>query len=341
MSKAAIARGVDIATHALVPMAGALAALGFYRREAEGDRRRAAIAATFGAAGFAPDMDGGIDWLSNVSDSLYFLQHRGLSHTLVGAPLFALALLGALVLAARWSPARFGLFVWRPVLVPAAILGSFTHLLFDIVTYAGVPLFWPFAYGRVSLFLFHWVVIWILPLAGVVMVLHMMGRMSRRRVVQAGAALVALLVLLAGVRLATRPWDEGEDALIYSRSSELEWTVVKPLPNGSFEAYLYRLGERGEPMWFASDVPPNATAAVEKALATPAFKGFLLGSFGPVVTRAAATPSGGWNVTFTDVAQRFEALHGPQWTPSDEFEEWGYLALVVEDDRVRPLHTGW
>lgn len=334
---------MDVATHLLVPYAAALAALGFWRRDDVGDRPRAAVAAVFGIAGAAPDLDGLLDPLSEWSDSLYWLQHRGVSHAAVGAPLFALAALGLLVLAARLWPRRMGLFAWRPAFLTAAVLGSYTHLLLDGLTYGGVPLWWPFAYGRVTFPVYHWLVFWLLPVAGLPLALHAFGRLPRRRVVQAGALVVALLLAVGGLRLATRPWGEPEGTLVYTTNSDFAWVVATPLPNGSWELRTVRGDERSDPAWFRDDAPPEAADAIGRAKGTAAYRGFLMGSFGPRVTTAERLPEGTWNVTFTDVAQRYEAtVLEPRWTPASTPEAWGYASfLVFPDGRVEPTHRGW
>ena len=332
---------MDVATHALVPLAGALAAFGFLRRDAPQDRRKAAIAGVFGVAGFAPDLDGIIDPLSARFDALYWLQHRGVSHTLVGAPLFALVALAALVLLARAWPRGASLYVWRPALVPAAVLGSWTHLVLDGITYSGVPLLWPFAFGRVGFPLFHWLVWWLFPVGVLVLALHAARRLSRRRVVQAGALVVVALVLVAGVRAATRPWDAGEDERVFPRNSMLEWTVAQPHENGSWLVQTERAGARSDPQWFEAREPAEADGAVDRARSTDAYRGFRMGSFGPVVV-TALREGDVWNVTFTDVAQRYEALRGPRWSPTEPFEAWGYVAFRVHDDgRIDVTHRGW
>lgn len=332
---------MDVATHLLVPYAAALAALGFWRRGAEGDARRASWAAAFGAAGAAPDLDGLVDPLSERWHALYWLQHRGASHALVGAPVFALLLVLALALLARRWPRLFGLFAWRPALAGAAVLGSWTHLLLDSVTYAGVPLWWPFAFGRVAVGPFHWLVFWLLPVSALALGLHAFGRLSRRRVVAAGALVVAALVVVAGVRAATFPRDEPEGAQVHARSSPLEWTVLVPHANGSWEGYVTRLGERGESAWYVPAEPPEARDAVARAKGTDAWRGFLMGSFGPVVVQATPAGEGAWRVVLLDVAQRHEATHDPDWTPVEPFEEWGYVQLLVTEERVEVEHAGW
>ena len=332
---------MDVATHLLVPYAAALLVLGFWRRDAPGDRPRAAWAAVFGIAGFAPDLDGLVDPLSRHFDSLYWLQHRGLSHTAVGAPLFALAALGILVLAARLWPRRMSLFAWRPALVPAAVLGSYTHLLLDAVTYGGVPLWWPFAFGRVMFPLYHWLVFWLLPVAALPLALHAFGRLSRPRVVQAGALVVVLLLAVGAYRWAQRPSDEPAGTLVFSTNDADAWVVVRPLPNGTWEVALARGGARLDPAWFGDDFPPEAADAIARARGTDAYRGFLMGSFGPVVT-TARPQEGAWNVTIVDVAQRYESMLEPRWTPADTPEAWGYVSFLVwPDGRVDVTHRGW
>lgn len=331
---------MDVATHLLVPYAAALVAFGYWRRDEPADRRKAAYAAVFGIAGFSPDLDGILDPLSHV-DSLYWLQHRGLSHTAVGAPLFALAALGLLVLGARLWPRRMSLFAWRRGLVPAAVLGSYTHVLLDGVTYGGVPLWWPFADGRWGFPLFHWLVFWLLPVSAIPLLFHTLGKLRRRDMVAAGALVVAILVGLGAFRAAMRPWDEPEGSLVYSTESELEWIVARPAGNGSWELETVRGDERTRRIWFSNDVPPDAEDEVARVLDTDAYRGFLMGSFGPRVTRAEPHPAGGWNVTVSDVVQRYEAMHGPDWAPSEPFEEWGYVSFRVDGDSIEVLHRGW
>lgn len=332
---------MDIATHIIVPYAAILVALGFWRRDAPGDRGRASWAAVFGVAGVAPDLDGIIDPLSEHFDSLYWLQHRGVSHTLLGAPVFGLILLGILALVARRWPKRFGLFAYRPALLAAASLGALTHLVLDVVTYSGVPLLWPFLEGRVSLQHFHWLVGWLLPVAAIALLAHAFGRLSRRGLVMWGAFVVAALLVVAGVRAWSKPHDEPEGALVFPQDSDVSWTVLTPLPNGTWEGHTYRLGARSGYAWFEPNEPPEAAAAVERARATDAYAGFRMGAFGPEIVRAETLADGAWNVTLVDVAQRYEATHGARWTPAEPMESWGYVAFVVRGDEVAVTHRGW
>ncbi len=332
---------VDVATHFLVPYAGALAALGLARRGVMADPGRLALAVAFGLGGAAPDLDGLLDPLSEWDSAWFALQHRGASHSLVGAPVLALVVVGALAVASRWWPSRLSAFAWRPAIGVAAALGSLSHLALDAVTFGGVPLAWPFVDGRVTLGIFGWLVWWLFPVGVVVIALHAWGRLGPRRVVVAGALVVAALVVVAGVRLAERPWP-GDGALVFPTDRDLVWMVATPAANGSWLVESSRLGARSDPAWFEPSTPPGAEGAFAIVRDSDAYRGFLLGAFGPVVERAERRADGGWNVSFVDVAQRYYATHAPSWTTTDPHDAWGLLALVVREDRVTAVtHRGW
>lgn len=329
---------MDVATHLLVPYAGALAALGLWRRDVS-DRRRAALALAFGVAGFAPDLDGAVKWLAELHDGLYFMQHRGVSHSLVGAPLFALAFAGGLSLLARRFR-RLDLFLWRPGFLAAVVLGSWTHLVLDAVTLAGVPLLWPFAFGRWTLGIFSWLLIWMLLPAAAVLSLHAAGRVTRRGVVAAGAFAVVALLAVGGLRVAERP-EIAPGELVFPRASAFEWLVATPLPEGGWRLALERDAARHDPRDFVPSEPPEAAAAVARARDTDNYRGYLLGRYGPEVV-VALPVAGGWDVSFTDAAQRYEALSGPRWTPTEpDLDAWGYVRFVVREADVEAVHRGW
>lgn len=328
---------MDIATHFFVPYAAALLALGFWRRDAPGDDARAAWALAFGLGGFAPDLDGGLRWLVERVDALWWMQHRGVSHTLVGAPVFALFFAGVLALLARRFPRRLALVAWRPGLALAAVLGSMTHLLLDILTYAGVPLLWPFAEGRVSLRVYGWLLFEMLLPLTVVSALHLWGKATRRHVIVVGALAVAYLLVVGGMRLAERP-AEPEGGHVFPRTKGEGWLVLTPHANGSWEARA----DGHEAQWYADDAPPEAAEAIARAEDTHTFRGFRMGLFGPLVTTARPLPdASGWNVTFVAVAQRYEALHDPSWTPTRPHDRWGMMGFEVRGDEVRETWRGW
>ncbi|MBW3582628.1 MAG: metal-dependent hydrolase [Euryarchaeota archaeon] len=343
---------MDVFTHFLLPYAAAIVLFGLHRAKASGLsieeeavwERRAALAAVFGFAGFAPDLDGFMSGLKHLP-GLYFIQHRGLSHTLIGAPLYALAATGLLALAARRWPERLGIFRWRNGFIPAAILGSWTHLVLDGLTYSGVPLLWPFAAGRVTLHLFHWIIDWFFPIGLVVIALHLFRRFDRIAVARAGVALVLAMVILAGARFGNMPDPEEPGALVFPRDDPKEWTVLVPV-DGGWEGRLWRDGRYAGIMTFHDDRQPGSEEAIETARSSDAYKGFLMGSFGPVIIQSHQEGDR-WTVIFIDVAQRFEAATGPEWTPTQESwsragtQDWGYLELSVSNPEVSVRAWGW
>ncbi|HEX2065540.1 MAG TPA: metal-dependent hydrolase, partial [Candidatus Thermoplasmatota archaeon] len=254
---------MDGATHFLVPYAAALLALGAWRSDAP--RHRVAWAASFGIGGWAPDADVAVDWMTRLWPSLYLLQHRGFSHSLLGAPVFALAVAAALAaLAAGWP--RVQHLRWARGTVLAALLGSLTHLALDSVTYGGVPLLWPFASGRVMWPAFHWLVWWLFPIGLALIGLHLWGRLDRRAMVACGAAFVLVLAGVAAVRLAGRP-EAPPGGHVYPRGDVGEWVVLWP-EEGGWRAELVRDGAVANSTRFLGSVPPGAEEAVARARAT-------------------------------------------------------------------------
>lgn len=333
---------MDVFTHFLVPYAAALWALGLWRnRPVELDRQeqwrhRLALAAVFGIAGAAPDLDSLTAWARHLGN-LHFLQHRGFSHSLLGAPLFGLLSAGMLALVARfWRRAAW--LHWRRGHVAAALLGSLTHLVLDGITYGGVPLLWPWTSHRFTLGLFGWLVIWLAPLGALAIALHLFGRLSAKRMAWAGVVVVALLMATAGVRFASMPQTEpGEE--LYARSSHREWMVLQEEVEGwSVRLMRDRLPEG---RWQnASHLPPGSEAPVALAMDTNAYRGFLLSTFGPIVTQAQSQ-NGSWEVTFTAVVPHFDATHDARWTPAQPRESWGKLIVEVEGEEVRVRQWGW
>lgn len=338
-------RRVDVLTHFFIPYVVALFVLGLHKtpRTAFVDiaRRENALAyaVVFGLAGFAPDLDSVLSWASHHGD-LYFLQHRGVSHTLLFAPLFGFVTTGLLHALAVWRPQRFGRFRFRPGFIPVTILGAWTHLLLDLFTYAGVPLWWPFSFERVSYPFYHWIVVWLFPVLLVVLGLHLWGKLGTRHIAGVGAVVIVVLLVLAGVRDHYRP--DLTDGEAYPRGKVVEWTVVRPV-EGGYEAILYTRGvpDPGSRAFYPDEIEPGTEPAVAQAKDTAAYRGFRMGLVGPVATLSFAADNGTVFVTFTDVAARFEATHEPRWTPTDPHEEWGYVSFRVEGDDIVVAHKGW
>ncbi len=87
-----------------------------------------------------PDID---FTLTALNSTFYLSYHRGITHSLFGAPIFALALAGILRLSLRKGN------FWLMVLF--ATLGMYMHIFLDLITSFGTQLFTPFSNTRYSL----------------------------------------------------------------------------------------------------------------------------------------------------------------------------------------------
>ncbi len=321
---------MDLITHILLAYGGVLA---WYRlRHRAGLERATPFAAAAAAAAMAPDLDVIVSPLSAIGP-LYFLQHRGATHSLLGAPVAGLAfvlLLGRLSRLgganSRW--ARLAPWRWQPGFAWAILFGSWSHLLLDGIAHHGVPLAWPLLDQAYSLEVFYWIVWWLAPLSLVPLALRWRRRWDDRRVLQAAAVIVALLVILGGVRLSQKP--DGA----YAQRSPFEWTVAQQEPNGTWHLQSVRQGRITDQAWYPNDEPGDARQAVAAVQATWDYRRFLMASTGPLATQAAPTPAGGWNITILDTVQRFELRQAPAWLPEDFVEQAGVLKARVQGDKV-------
>ncbi len=324
---------MDLVTHVLFAAAAVLAACAWRRGLRGLDDRATALAAAAAAAALAPDLDAFLAPLS-LWHPLYFLQHRGATHSLLGAPLAGLATVWALGrLSRRWK--RLWAWRWRPGFPAAILFGSWSHLLLDGVAHHGVPALWPFVDRAYSLEVYYWIVWWLAPVSLVPLVLRWRGRWSNLRVLQAGAVVLVVLVVLAGVRLAARP-DVGADGEVYSQNSPFEWVRAHREPNGTWRLELVRGPAILDRAWYEASVAGEAGSAVDDVRATLAYRGFVMASTGPLVARAEPGP-GGWNVTIIDALQRFEVRQAPTWAPERYVEQAGILEARVTADGVRIL----
>lgn len=201
---------MDTLTHAL---SGALAARGTSALQAPPARQWAALS----AAAF-PDIDYALYWLAPE----HFLNwHRGLTHSLILAPVWA-ALLAALW--ARLRPQPRG---WRAYF-GACLLGLAVHLVGDVVTIYGTKLLAPLSDRPFALELVFDVDPWL----GLIVIL---GLTASFRVRPKWAALVTLLVAAAYLslqwQLREQVTDIGEREL--ARRDDLGGTVrALPQPFG-------------------------------------------------------------------------------------------------------------
>jgi membrane-bound metal-dependent hydrolase YbcI (DUF457 family) len=318
---------VDVVSHYVIPYALAILFLGATRprSDANGEpdaaalarwRHRAALAVAFGIGGVAPDLDALYSWARH-TPGLYFLQHRGVSHSLIGAPLHALAGVGLLHAVALIFPRRMGWLRFRRGYVPAAILGSLTHLALDALTYMGIPLLWPLQLSRVSLNIYPFLLIWMFPIASILLVLHVFKRLDHARFARYGVLLVVLMILSGGARLVERP-DVNEQETVFPRPNFREWILVTPDPQ--------------EPQWRnETKILPGSEAAVAHVRETSAYRGLRMSTMGPVVIETRALDLSTWEVNVTALVARYDAVNGAAWTPAHPKHAWGLLSVTVDN----------
>jgi inner membrane protein len=169
------------------------------------NRTTALATLTLALSAEAPDIDVFMNLFGKVTG---FAQHRGYTHTLIGAPFMAAAVVGFVWLLHRWrlkrgheppQPVR-----WR-VLYGLALLGSLSHILLDFTNNYGVRPFMPFSYRW-----FSWDIIFIFePVLFAFLVLGLLGPFftrlisqeigeeRRRGMLPGRAAAITALVLVA------------------------------------------------------------------------------------------------------------------------------------------------
>lgn len=319
---------MDAVTHVL---AGYVLGLGLFWRH----RRRGALATVTAGAALAPDLDVLLSPLARI-DVLYWMGHRGVTHSLLGAPLAAWALVALLGrMAGRWP--RLDAFGPGPLRWAAILAGAWSELLLDGITHHGVPWAWPFSDARWALEWYYWMIWWLAPLSFVPLWKRFRGTWDDRRLLQAAAVIAVVVLVVGGIRLAGRP--DPEDGDVFSRRSPFEWTVVRQHDNGSFEATHLREGRVLDQAWYAHTVPPDAAFAVAAARASLAYRAFAFEGFGHYAFRAE--PAGeGWNVTVLDVVERFELRDRPSWLPAAWLEDQGRMRLHVAEGGVRVVDRG-
>lgn len=295
--------------------------------------RRAALAA--GIGGVAPDLDA-LTAILALWDPLYFLGHRGVSHSLLGAPLYAL---GAVLLlrAPFWrhlipihGELRFG---WRATLLALAF--SYTHLGLDTLTHWGTPLLYPWGLTRFTTSWFFYSILAMVPVSMWVVWKTARGTDTERTRRFALALLLGIVLVAGTLRAVTYPRDKEFD-VAYPAALEWSWTALDRTDEG-WNATFYSWGRpTGYAEYLAPPITdPEARAAVVRAQTHVEHRAFLLYTAGPHVTQVEPRDDGGWNVTFLDLLERAQADRAP-WFPLAE--EAGRLQLaVLRDGRVVEL----
>lgn len=290
--------------------------------------RRRDLAFAAGIGGVAPDADSVTAILAVVVEPLYWLGHRGVSHSLLGAPLYALGL--CLALRARfWSrvlePAaelRFG-----PRLVAIAMLASYTHVALDWLTFWGVPLLWPWTPARWTAGVYFYGVTAMMPFAAWLAWRLARGRETERLLRGTALALGLILVVAGGVRVATEP--EGHDHA-FPESAEWSWNTLDRTGEG-WNATFWSMGRVAGNATYVERAPvdPAGERALELARGHVEYRAFALYAIGPEMVQVEPREDGGHNVTFYDLAERAQADRAP-WFPFAD--EAGITRLGVSPD---------
>lgn len=292
-------------------------------------RRRWALAA--GVGGFAPDLDA-LTAVLSLWDPLYWLGHRGISHTLVGAPVYAVGavlLLRAPFWRTKWGrrilpvadDVRFG-----PGLALVAVLFSYTHLALDALTFWGIPLLYPWSLARFTTGWLFYSVTLMVPFSAYVVWRVSRCTATRRSLRVTGALLVAALLVAGGVRAGTFPRDEPAD-VAHPAAADWSWTTMRR-EGETWELTFWSWGRSVGTSTYTG-LPPaddDARWSYEQTKASLPYERFRLYAGGPIVEQVEAREGGGHNVTYIDLMERAQADRAP-WVPFAD--EAGYLRLAV------------
>lgn len=295
-------------------------------------RRPQAERVAAGLGGYAPDLDVLTSPIVFLDERIYFLGHRGFSHSLVGAPIHAAVLMLVLALPfwARKFPRMQALaFSWPLLLV--AMAASQTHLLLDWLTFWGVPLLYPWSTERFTIGFAFYNVMLALPLSLWLCWRIARGTLTPRILRVGGTALIAVLVLSCAFRVGLRP-PESEWDVAHATTWEWQWTTMEREEDG-WRATDWSWLEPGEQRFYPDDRPatPEEEAALAAAKASLRYARFHLYAGGPETVHIEPREDGAYNVTFADLMGRNQADRA-RWFPGSQ--DRGLLKLVVEDGVV-------
>lgn len=363
---------MDFATHILVPWVLAQSVVMAHRRlalrrgvaqdaVAGAYARGSAWAAVFGLAALGPDLDSLISWARHI-DGFWWAQHRGITHTVWGAALTGLMVVGALHLLARRWPRWFAAFAFRRSFLWAGILGGLAGIALDIPTLGGIPALWPYDGIRLIRPPFHWLVFWLFPVSLGLIAWRLSGRLRDDRFVAYGMVVILVLLALTGLRFAAMP-PAPEGGSVHARTALDEWIVLRPLdgdPAYGWNTTLLRDGVEVAAFDVQATRGPVAFAGrdwgrsevLEAIGDTNAHRGFRMNAVSPIVlqwhTESVGVGAKGddrvvaLNVSIVDPAARMDARQGARWTPADPTESWGLLRMRLFDDgSVVVVQQGW
>lgn len=166
-------------------------------------------------AAIFPDIDFVAQYLSPLS---YLYNHRGITHSLLMLPLWAILLSIIFALVWRGRPS------WRAYLGISA-LGVFTHIVGDLITSFGTMIFAPLSDARYALSLTFIIDLWFTGIIVVGLIVSALWRKSRAPAATAMTVLVAYLGI-QGV-LQHRAIDFGKQ---YAAKNGIEATHVTAMP---------------------------------------------------------------------------------------------------------------
>ena len=351
---------MDTLTHGL---AGAL--LG---RAGSRDGRAAALVSVAAIGAMFPDLDAFFlprHWFSIGGTMDYLRYHRGVTHSFVTAPFFALAIALLARLAARRTP--------LPSLWAAAFVGIVSHIAFDWITSYGTMFFSPLSWRRFAL---DWVFIldpYFTGIPVVTLVLALIFKARAQRIGMAGSILLLAYIGLCAVlhfealACARRTFPGARVAALPQPLSPRRWALFADRGD-SFDVAYVELGGAGDRVPEAPAPEPRSRFARILATLRAGYRApdaapvehFATRENDPAVVAARASPDvadwhrfarfpvarvealagGGSRVTFTDLRFR-----GPWRRPAFQYEVLlsvsgavrtaGFVRLFVVQDETR------
>jgi inner membrane protein len=331
--------------------------------------RAVAVVAVASVGAMFPDLDAFFlpgRWFSMGNTMDYLRYHRGVTHSFLTAPFFALAIALVARLAARRTP--------LPALWAAALAGIVSHILFDWITSYGTMFFSPLSWRRYAL---DWVFIldpYFTGIPLVTLVLALAFRARAQRIGIAGSILLFAYVGLCAVMhaealaCARRIFPGSRVSALPQPFSPRRWALFADRGDSIDVAYVKIGGKAG-----ALPAPPAAggqsrflrvLAALRAAYAAPAvapIERFQTLDRDPAVAAARRSPDvaawrrfarfpvarvetladGGSRVTFTDLRFRGPWGRRPAFqyevllSPSGSERAAGFVRLFVVQDDVR------
>lgn len=298
---------MDWFTHVLTAWAVAIAL---------GLRRHGRLALVLGAA--APDFDLVTLPAVLLDPSLFFLDHRTYSHSILLGPLWALLFVAAVqrprILGFISRHTRFDLRLpsLRSAALPIAA-GVYLHVFMDALTVQGPSLFYPIVPDRFQLNLYFYSDVLPLAISSVVAVLFVWPRASPTARSRGVAVLLVAVVLLGAARIGVRDSLDADGWTEIPTIHPGEWWAWRDA-GGAIDVRL--LGAGGAVLFEGSwpdgriertGIPPiPLEAARARAESTWAFAALRMNAYALAFT--AAGDADGWTLEYVDPVQAASVL---------------------------------